>query len=409
MRLEGSGRPVVRCMRIPLRHTHATRCLVATEDSRPLLDDDDDDPHSDSHTATAARAALERMTVRSGTRQPPRQHTVAQHTRHPQPAASHRPHSPSASVSVTFLIFCFRCLLHRTSASTQPLPLRTTPSLVKMGVVVTVCTVAALTGQQMEYHAPYDPVSNVTLTYTYIVNGATCAYNVNFNDPGAVLELFNTSASGTRVLESLNCSLTATGCTTQYQQITGTPFQYYTQDFEEFNVTTGQLTDVQNYTYVLMPPVPVQPAPISLTNGSSSVTVTTSQFSTEFGSAITGCVVSAGNTPYTGSDLPATLSSSPSGNSLPFTSYAFYTPPQNTTYQIYLNQLNVNPNTTVDVYFVCYNANGKSWAAVTYQQLTSSSLPTVTKKNGAMQQAGAGWSMAAVAMTAAAALVALMA
>jgi len=278
-----------------------------------------------------------------------------------------------------------------------------------MGYVITaVCTVAAMSGEMTEYHRTYN------LTYTYIVDGANCAWKVNFNDPTGVLDVFNTT-DGQRALEPFNCTLTDTGCTTNSRVFSGTPYKYYSQDFEELNVTTGQLTDVQNFTYVLMPPVPEQPFPIYLVNNSASVFVTTSQYSQEIGTPLIGCVLSAGTTPYNATDLPATLSATASENRLPFTSYAMYSPPQNTSYTIYLNQLNVNPNSAIDLYFVCYNQQGASWASVQYNAVSSSSLPAVVVTpnnpgNDAVQRAGVAWSMAAISATvAAAALVSLMA
>ena len=275
-----------------------------------------------------------------------------------------------------------------------------------MGNVITaVCTVAAMSGQMTQYAGDIG-----SFPYTYIVNGANCSWSVNFDDPGAQLEVFNTT-NNQRALEQFGCTLTTTGCTSNYRIFSGVPYTYYSQDFEYLNTSTGQLSDVQNFTYVLMPPVPEQPAPVYLVNNSNSVFVTTSQYSSEFGSALTGCVLSAGPSPYSGSDLPATLSSTASQNKLPWLSYAMYSPPQNSSYTIYLNQLNVNPNTTIDVYFVCYNGNGQSWAAVQYNQRTSLTLPYVAapSSNAAVPHASSSWLLAAVAMTAAAAVVALVA
>lgn len=268
-----------------------------------------------------------------------------------------------------------------------------------MGYVITaVCTVAAMSGEMTEYHRTY------SLTYTYIVDGANCAWKVNFNDSNAILEVFNTTDGLTNVLEPFNCTLTDHGCTTNSRVFSGIPYKYYSQDFEELNAATGQLTDVQNFTYVLMPPVPEQPAPISVVNNSASVVVTTSQYSAELGTPLIGCVISAGNTPYEATDLPTTLSSTASDNRLPYSSYAMYSPPQNTSYTVYLSQLNVNPNTAVDIYFVCYNSKGQSWPAIKYNQTTSSLLPVPDKPNSAAAVASRAWSMAAVAVVAVVAL-----
>jgi hypothetical protein len=138
----------------------------------------------------------------------------------------------------------------------------------------------------------------------------------------------------------------------------------------------------------------------------------TSIYSQEYGSAIVGCVLSAAPSGqnYVGANLPTTLSSNPSSNSLPYTSSAQYGVPQAQTLTFSLSSLNLPPSQYYDFVFVCYNGNGRSPANVLTYQLTSSSLPTPKPQtNGAAdKKAALGWTaMVGWALAAAAAMTAM--
>jgi len=253
-------------------------------------------------------------------------------------------------------------------------------------LVFPICTIGVFTGSAVLYGRQSSP------SYTYVVNGGNCSIEVSFNSEvdGDVLETFNNTNYQNNLLSDFRCNLDYSGlgvCTTEYEIFNFNPFSFQNISFEQVNLTSLAVApDFVNFTFWALPPTPSQPTLIQLTNNSNSLQVTASMYSAIYGSNLIGCVASAGQSPYSGGDLPTTLSSNPSNNVLPTISYAWYASAgltENATSTIYLGDMNVPPNSQMDFYFVCYNGNGKSLPVVNFTQTTSSSLPTPSVSNHA--------------------------
>ena len=254
-----------------------------------------------------------------------------------------------------------------------------------------VCTVAAFSSRITFYNnAVFIPF------WTGIVNGGNCsvALDTFTGDANDLIEVFNITTAGQMQAEPLSCNISANlGCTTNYFSFSGLPYEQTTFDFYALS-PSGGLSNAVNWTYYILPPVPSQPVPANLVNGGSQVVYTTSQYSSEYGAPLIGCVIAAGGpyqwTPPAGT-FPATLSSTPSQNSLPNNTAVAYAPAQNTNITVSTSSLGLAVGSNNDFWVQCYNANGPSRASVRFNQTTG--------KNAAA--AGAYGSAIAAAMIAA--------
>lgn len=257
-----------------------------------------------------------------------------------------------------------------------------------MGFGITaVCTVAAYSSRLTMYD------STVLIPFwTGIVNGGNCSVTLDTftGDAGSLIEVFNITTPGQMQVENIHCNISSSlGCNTNYFTFNGLPYEQITFDFYALNASG--LYNAVNWTYFILPPVPSQPPP-AVVNSGTQVIYTTSQYSSEYGAALIGCVVAAG--PYQWSPpagtFPATLSSTPSQNSLPNTSATAYAPAQNSNITVNLADMNLAPNTVYDFWVVCYNSNGASPASVRFNQTSSSSLPTPTPTPTPAKNSAAG-------------------
>ena len=250
-----------------------------------------------------------------------------------------------------------------------------------MGVFATVtviCTIPAYTYTISEY------LSNGAgpLGYTGVVNGARCAFQLTNVDGGDLQEIFNTT-TGQPIVEGINCTVPVgtTTCVTPYITFNGAAFATEYIEFEQFyqGSLAGALNGTYNWSYIALPPVPSQPPQSSFTSDGMNINLTTSAFSQEYGYPLIGCVVSAGPTPYAGGLAPATLSSNPSANNIPYGAVAIYASPptvtQLSTVFIPLKSLYVAPSTKYDFHFTCYNSVGGSPDIPLYNITTSAALP----------------------------------
>ena len=243
-----------------------------------------------------------------------------------------------------------------------------------MGYVITaVCTVPAFTYLYTEYGFGLG-----NFGFTGIVNGGNCSFTLSsfYNDAGSLVDIYNVTSAGQMTLEDIHCNIsTSQGCSTSYSTFTGLPYQYITFEFDTIN-STGTY-DAKNWSYFLLPPVPSQPPQPTLLNAGTQVQFTTSMYSIEYGAPLIGCVVAAGPNVWfpAANAFPATLSSNPSANSLPYQSYAVYSPPQNTNVTVNLTAMNLSPSVAYDFWALCYNSNGQSPHSILFNSTSSSSLP----------------------------------
>ena len=130
----------------------------------------------------------------------------------------------------------------------------------------------------------------------------------------------------------------------------------------------------------MLPPVPSQPfmyVPSTVSqNGvsTSSLVLTSSQYSTEYNSAMTGCLLHYGQSPYNPSGIPTTLTSS---TTVPTNSSKYLGVAQGNTQTVTPASFSSPPTLGVpyDYHFTCYNGNGPSPEVILYN--------IVTTKNGA--------------------------
>ena len=246
-----------------------------------------------------------------------------------------------------------------------------------MGFGITaVCTVAAYGSRITFYDSPV-----LIPFWTGIVNGGNCSITLDTftGDAGSLIEVFNITTPGQMTLENVACNIsTSLGCNTNYLTYTGLPYESQTWDF--YTLNASGLYNAVNWTYYILPPVPSQPLPAVVNNG-KQVTYTTSQYSSEYGAALIGCVTAAGPfqwSPPAGT-FPATLSSTPSQNTLPANSVATYTSSQNTSVTVNIASMNLSTNTVYDFWVICYNSNGASPNSVVFNQTTASSFNSAAK------------------------------
>ena len=244
-----------------------------------------------------------------------------------------------------------------------------------MGFGITaVCTAVGYTYLYTEYGFGVGD-----FTYTGIVNGGNCSLTLDMftGDAGSLIDVYNVTNAGQKQLEDIHCNIsTALGCNTNYEVYSGLPFQSLTFEFISLNASGEYYAT--NWTYFILPPVPSQPPPPTILPGATQVQFTTSLYSTEYGATLIGCLVAAGPTVWSPTNIPTTLSSTPSQNSLPYTSYAIYSPTQNTNVTVDLSSMNLSPSTTYDFWALCYNSNGQSAHSILFNQTTSASLPFPT-------------------------------
>jgi len=262
-----------------------------------------------------------------------------------------------------------------------------------MGYGITaVCTVAAYTYTYTEYG-----YSLGNFGFAGIVSGGNCSFTLDTftGDAGSLVEIFNVTSAGQMTMEDIHCNIsTSLGCNTNYAIFTGLPYQEIFFEFETLNASGTFFA--KNFSYFMLPPVPSQPPAPILINGSTQVIITTSLYSVEYGSALTGCLVAAGPNVWFPSNIPTTLSSTASQNSLPYTSYAIYQPAQNTNYTVNLADMNLSPNTTYDIWAMCYNGNGQGPHSILFNQTTPSTLPIPKPANngGEAGRGQVGWLVA---------------
>ena len=241
-----------------------------------------------------------------------------------------------------------------------------------MGYTITaVCTVAAYTYTYTQYGFSLGNIGT-----TGIVNGGNCSLTLDMftGDAGDLIDVYNVTSAGQMQLEDIHCNISsALGCDTNYEVYSGLPYQEISFEFIAINDTGSYYA--KNWSYFILPPVPSQPAQPTMLPGATQVQFTTSLYSTEYGAALIGCVVAAGPTVWSPTNIPATLSSDPSQNSLPYTSSAVYAPTQNTNVTVDLSSMNLSPGTVYDFWALCYNSNGQSAHSILFNQTTSASLP----------------------------------
>ena len=282
-----------------------------------------------------------------------------------------RPSAPT-STTASSPTFSFQSSL---SPTFEPRPSPYPSTRVAMGFGITaVCTAVGYTYIYTEYGFGLGDFA-----FTGIVNGGNCSLTLDTftGDAGDIIDIYNVTSAGQMQLEDIHCNISsALGCNTNYEVYSGLPYQQINLEFTTLNVTGEYYA--KNWTYFILPPVPSQPAEPVMLPGGTQVQFTTSQFSTEYGAALIGCLVAAGPTVWFPTNIPATLSSTPSQNNLPYTSSAVYAPTQFTNITVDLTSMNLSPSTVYDFWALCYNSNGQSAHSILFNQTTSASLPVPT-------------------------------
>jgi len=271
---------------------------------------------------------------------------------------------------------------------------------------VVVCTAAGYASSYTRYFGanPYNITLNANETYTAVVTGGNCSFKISGDQAtvnNSYVDTFNVTGLGQFNLEPFGCNLTTIqACQTGYFQVTDAPYQFITQEYENFLPgISSQLQNLQyeqNFTYVVLPPVPSQPPMFFFDSYTSATTVTAfaSSYSSQYGSNLIGCVLSAGagGSNYAGTNLPSQLTSGNAG--LPSTASAQYGVSQGQALTFLLGNLNLKSSTLYDFVFACYNGNGMSPATQYFQVPTAASSLPSTPGNAAIASHTAGWAAA---------------
>ena len=232
-----------------------------------------------------------------------------------------------------------------------------------MGTAVSVLTAVAAYTSSYSIYYPNNTIA--TITPAYVLGGSFAFTYTNIDDAAFDnITFYNTTSSSIQVPIG-NCTISGDTCTTAYTNtLTGTPYSYET--FLGSDTKPGTTQANGSLSIFVIPPVPSQttvqflPSYNPLT---TSLYLAASNFSVEYGSAMTGCLLHYGPTPYT---IPPTLPQlldplHTANNQLPALSVAYYNQSQGTSTLVVLSQLgNVVSGTAYDYHFVCYNGNGPS-------------------------------------------------
>jgi len=181
-----------------------------------------------------------------------------------------------------------------------------------------------------------------------------------------------TSGNSGTALATCTTSNTTNTCSTPVTFVlTGNPYELETFASSENNYTSGTADSAYNYTIVVLPPVPAQPSMYSQYSNNvstGSLILTTSQWSAEYGSNMTGCLLHYGQTPYQPSNVPQLLTSSTPATSLPAASVTYFSVNQNASMTVSPASFSNAPVSMVgyDYHFICYNGNGASPEVILY-------------------------------------------
>ena len=217
-------------------------------------------------------------------------------------------------------------------------------------------------------------------TYTGILQGAMFGFLFQAAvQDGDVDQIYNIT-SGQSGNAIANCTTTATTNTCETPltfTLTGNYYELETFASSERNYTNNQQDSGYNYSIIVLPPVPAQPTMFIQYSGANNVSTgsfvaITSQYSSEYGSGMTGCLLHYGATPYQPTNVPTTLSSS---STLPNNSVSYLNVQQGATQIITPASLPNPPATQVpyDYHWSCYNGNGQSPEVILYAVTTSPS------------------------------------
>jgi len=216
-----------------------------------------------------------------------------------------------------------------------------------------------------------------SFAYTGILQGAMFGFEFdNAVQDGDTDSIYNITSgditSGSSGTAYATCTTTATSntCSTPLTFVmTGNPYELETFASLEKNKTDGTQDSAYNYSIIVLPPVPAQPA-MSIQGvdvNTGGLLVRASPYSTEYGSQLTGCLLHYGQTPYnpSSSNIPTLLTST---TGLPSNAVGYFSFVQNATSVVTPASFPNPPVTQVayDYHFSCYNGNGPSPEVILY-------------------------------------------
>ena len=220
---------------------------------------------------------------------------------------------------------------------------------------------------------PLPVVNGGNFTYTGILQNAVFGFAfMGAVQDGDADQIYNiTSGQSGNALATCNTTATTSSCSTPVTYVmTGNPYELETFQSRERNYTNGQADSNYTYSIIVLPPVPAQPTMFVQYSGSNNVSTgsfvaTVSQYSTEYGSALTGCLLHYGPTPYQPSNVPTLLNNT---SQLPANAVTYMSVGQNSTQVITPAKLSNPPaaNVGYDYHFSCYNGNGQSPEVILY-------------------------------------------